>query len=593
MKKILIILFLASVQFGFAQYILPKKKENFLDIIYYFLTQAKMKHINNLIPVIIYMFLIVSNENLSQTDSVAFQSSNLPIVVINTHGQIISDDNRIIVDMGIINNPDSQRNYVSDPFNDYNGRIHVEIRGSSTKQFPKKSYGFETQDSLGNNLNVSLISMPEENDWILYAPYSDKTLLRNELPYHLARSLGTYASRTAYCELILNGEYRGLYVLMEKVKQDKHRVDIAKLNPEDTNGDELTGGYILKSDKPPDPFEWMVDVNPLYGFGNSFYQFQDPNGEKIASQQKTYIQNFVSKVESTLVSSNYADTINGYAKYLDVSSFVDYFLISELAKNPDAYRFSFYMYKKKDSNGGKLFAGPLWDYDLSFANYGGIWEEPWLTYGWNADIATWRRTFWMERLLTDMDFVNKLKVRWNEIRRGVFSNNSIMDFIDQIIERIKEARIRNFIRWPIIGDSVWPNYYVGPTYEAEITFLKDWITGRLEWMDHELTGGLLSVKDETKEVMQTYELSQNYPNPFNLFTTINYSVTQSQPVEIVIFDILGNKIKTLFNGEAITGINQVQWNGKNNHDQVVNSGVYIYRVISDEAIFNGKIILNK
>ena len=105
------------------------------------------------------MLLIVNTENLSQTDSVEFESSNLPIVVINTHGQTITDDNRIISDMGIINNPDSVRNQISDPFNDYNGRIHIEIRGSSTQQFPKKSYGFETQDSLGNNFNVSLMSI--------------------------------------------------------------------------------------------------------------------------------------------------------------------------------------------------------------------------------------------------------------------------------------------------------------------------------------------------------------------------------------------------------------------------------------------------
>ena len=547
-----------------------------------------MKHTENLIAVTICLLLIINSKILSQTDSVVLESSNLPIVVINTDGENIHNSYRIIADMGIINNPDGQRNYLSDPFSDYNGKINIEIRGSSTQMFDKKSYGFETQDSNGNNLNVPLLSMPEENDWILYAPYADKTLLRNELPYYLARSLGIYASRTAYCELILNGEYRGLYVLMEKIKQDKNRVDIAKLNPEDTTGNELTGGYIIKSDK-PNGNEWQVNVDPLYGFDKSLYQYHDPKDETITPQQKKYIQNFIFEVESTLVSPNYTDTINGYAKYLDVPSFADYFLISEFTKNLDSYRFSFYIYKKKDSNGGKLYAGPLWDYDLAFANYGeNAWEEPWKTSEWNANIPAWHRTFWMKRLLNDTNFVNKLKARWNEIRKGVFSNSNIMNFIDQTTTRLKEARIRNFTKWQIIGKYVWPNFFVGPTYEVEITFLKFWITERLNWMDVELYGSPLSAVDDNNQFIKSYELSQNYPNPFNPVTTIRYSIPRMNFTTIKVYNILGKEVVTLVNEEKSAGTYEIKFDASQ-----LASGVYFYRIHSGEFTDNKKLILLK
>jgi hypothetical protein len=199
------------------------------------------------------------------------------------------------------------------------------------------------------------------------------------------------------------------------------------------------------------------------------------------------------------------------------------------------------MYKEKDSDGGKLCVGPIWDYDLAFANYGeNAWEEPWKASEWNAEITAWYRTFWMKRLLEDQNFRNKLKIRWTEIRSGVFSNSNIMAFINQTISRIEEARIRNFIKWPIIGQYVWPNYYVGPTYEAEIVFLKNWITQRLNWMDNELTGTSLPVYENDNKVIDSYSLSQNYPNPFNP-TLINYQIPVASNVKLKVYDIMGSE----------------------------------------------------
>ena len=166
--------------------------------------------------------------------------TNLPIIVIDTQNQIILDDPPIICNMGIINNT-NELNRLIDPFNDYNGKINLEIRGRSSQGAPKKSYRVETALANGENNNVSLLNLPKENDWILYGPYIDKTLARNVLAYELYREMGHYSSRSRYCELFINNEYQGIYILMEKLKRDNNRIDIEKIS----NNDE-TGGYIIE-----------------------------------------------------------------------------------------------------------------------------------------------------------------------------------------------------------------------------------------------------------------------------------------------------------------------------------------------------------
>lgn len=147
---------------------------------------------------------------------VAFSSSNLPIVVINTNGQEIVDEPKISADMGIIFNGPGVRNNLTDPFNNYDGKIGIEIRGSTSQSFPKKQFGFELLDEAGESVDASLLGLPAKDDWILFAPYNDKSLMRDVLAYRLAHDLDGYASRFKYCELVLNGQYHGIYVLLEK-----------------------------------------------------------------------------------------------------------------------------------------------------------------------------------------------------------------------------------------------------------------------------------------------------------------------------------------------------------------------------------------
>ena len=213
-------------------------------------------------------------------------STSLPLIIINTtETPEIYDEPRVPAHMGIVNNGAGQMNSIFDPYNAYDGRIEIEIRGASSQMFPKKNYGFETQLEDGSNNNISLLGMPEENDWILHGPYADKSLLRNVLAYYMARRTGHYAPRTRLCELIVNDDYRGVYMLTERIKRDENRVDVAKLTPEDIEGDELTGGYILQIDRDNEDIDgdgWYSNF-PNY----KFFAFDDPDYDELLPVQKT------------------------------------------------------------------------------------------------------------------------------------------------------------------------------------------------------------------------------------------------------------------------------------------------------------------
>jgi hypothetical protein len=174
---------------------------------------------------------------------------DIPLVVIEVNGGFsIPDEPKIKAHIKIIDHGPGQLNFASDSGNIYDGNAGIEVRGAYSASLPQKPYGFETRDSVAENLNVSLLGMPEENDWILLANYNDKAFLRNSLAGQIFRSMGHYAPRTMHCEVIVNGSYNGIYVLTEKIKRDKNRVDIARLEPTENHGDYVTGGYIFKTD---------------------------------------------------------------------------------------------------------------------------------------------------------------------------------------------------------------------------------------------------------------------------------------------------------------------------------------------------------
>lgn len=423
--------------------------------------------------------------------------SNLPIVVINTFGVPIPDEPKITAHMGIIDNGPGALNSPDDPFNDYDGAIGIETRGSSTQMFPKKSYAVETRDAAGEDLDASLLGLPEESDWVLYAPYTDKSMLRNMVSFEIGRRMGHYCTRTIYCELVLNDVYEGVYILMEKIKKDEHRVDIASLNPDELSGDDLTGGYIIKVDKIDWDFIYGVDgwkSNPSPPYPNAMditFQYYYPEADEMASLQKMYIRDFVTSAENTLTSYFFDNPYIGYQKYLDVPSFIDFMLLCEVSKEVDKYRYSTYFYKEKDSDGGKLFAGPAWDFNLGYGNVD-YWP-PGIDYtGWVYPLVQPHDAsliFWWKRLMEDPYFCNMAKGRWEYLRQDKLSDTEIDAFIDSVLLLVDDAKDRNYEKWPILGQYVWPNYnWEGNDYEDEVAYFETFLYSRLHWMDANFTG---------------------------------------------------------------------------------------------------------
>ncbi|PIP78014.1 MAG: hypothetical protein COW85_05960 [Ignavibacteria bacterium CG22_combo_CG10-13_8_21_14_all_37_15] len=436
--------------------------------------------------------LLINSALMSQVN---FTSSDLPIVIINTHGQIIKDQSKITGDMGVIDNGKGTINKPGDPYNVYNGKVGIEIRGHSSQGFPKKQYGIELRDSTGNSVNAVLLGMPSENDWVLNASFTDKTFLRNVLAYKLGNDIGRYASRTRFCEVVINDEYMGLYVLQEKVKRDKNRVDIKKLEGNDRAGDALTGGYIMKIDRIDEGDKYFNSIFPsVYPRAPKqpspiSYIHVYPNAANILPVQQDYIKNYITNFETSLSKNTFNDPFLGYYDFVDMDALVDYFLINEFVKTVDAYRLSAYMYKDRDSEGGKLVFGPIWDYDISFglADYGNAW----LSSGWEGEITPyegiWSQPFWVRNIFSDPVLKNRLAKRWDELKQSVFNLSAIMGYLDQTILEINQGRARNFIRWPIIGIYQWPEYFVGQTYEEEVLYLKGWIIRRFNWIDANLS----------------------------------------------------------------------------------------------------------
>tara|TARA_A200000159_G_scaffold164074_2_gene192387 strand:- start:7101 stop:8498 length:1398 start_codon:yes stop_codon:yes gene_type:complete len=411
-------------------------------------------------------------------------TDKLPQVYVNTNGQEIPDEPKIFAEISIENKGTLT----------HEGFIGIEIRGQSSQMFPKKQYGFETRDSENEDIDVSLLGLPEEEDWILHAPYSDKSLIRNVLIYDISRDIGRYSSRLVFVELFLNNIYDGLYILMEKLKRDKNRIDINKLKSSENEGEDLTGGYIIKIDK-EDSYDQLNSFTSSIPPPNSTsnqqirFVFDTPDEVDITDEQRNYIKSYIYTFEAALNSDDFTDTENGYSKYIDVASFVDFFILNELSNNVDGYRLSTWLVKDKNE---LLSIGPIWDFNLAFgnANYcdGGRYDVWAYKFNERCPNDFWQVPFWWDRFMEDPNFKSLLQQRWNALRNNELSENSILSKIDTYVSLFESSGSgkANFSRWQVLGEYVWPNEFIGGSYPEEINYLKDWIFNRLVWMDSEI-----------------------------------------------------------------------------------------------------------
>ncbi len=486
----------------------------------------------------------------------SFSSSNMPIVIINTNNQTIVQTGKITADMGIIYNGIGIRNHMTDPWNNYSGKIGIEIRGNYSASLPQLPYDFETRDALGNGMDTSLIGMPSENDWCLVAMYNDKSFMRNMLSYNTFYDMGHWGPRNKLCEVILNGEYQGVYSLTETIKRDSNRVNIAKLDTNEVVWPNVSGGYIFKTDYWDNSNSWLLNYHPIdHPTLDVHMVYFYPKPTVIVPQQQAYIQGAVNDLEAALYGPNFGDLTVGYRKYMSERSFIDYFIVNELSRNTDGFKKSCYFYKEKDvtSTGviGKIKAGPVWDFDWAWKD---IWDciifQATDGSGWSYHVndcgSDVNGTGWYVRLLQDTTFANDLNCRWQELRGTLLDTTRMFHFIDSIAAYSNEAQARHYAYWGNMGAATGTAEIEPPrqSYQEEVDSLKSWIRRRISWMDANMPGNssqcnLTGIADN----QNANAAVATYPNPFASEIHLSFVLAQPENVEMELFNALGQTVQ--------------------------------------------------
>jgi hypothetical protein len=479
--------------------------------------------------------IVSQTYTLAESDVASF-SSNVPLLILNTFGRDLSREAKAPVSARFIDTAANGRASVTGA-EDFDGRGLIRFRGFTSLRYPKKSLALDIKDESDKNQKVSLLGFPKDSEWVLYAPYPDKTLLRDVLAYELSNKLGHYASRTRFIEVFLNStsgklsrsHYMGVYVLEEKIKRSPHRVNITPLDPQDQTEPAISGGYIFKKDhlekvglaegEPPprtqgvrvesdlvgpggfpgDPGGFERSASPpssqlmgprpaagklvatTNGFastkGNAFF-YVEPKAEDTTPAQRAWLNHYINRLETTLYGPDFRNPSNGYAAFIDVDSFIDHHLIVEVTKNVDGFRFSTYFTKDR---GDKLKMEPIWDWNLAFGNCRG--KEGYVPQGWYWPQLDDYQYSWFRRFFDDPDFAQRYADRWGQLRTNLCAASNLLARVDQFAAQLQEPAARNFARWPILGEAVTPNYFVGKDYAHEIAWMKDWIVARLAWID--------------------------------------------------------------------------------------------------------------
>ncbi len=446
------------------------------------------------------MFPKVSHTKMERLES------NLPVITITTNTPL-NAQKKVMAKMTM---------------EGYDGYIGIKLRGNSSLSFNQKKYTIETRNEDGTELKACLLGMPAGSDWVLLSPYNDVSMMRDPFAFQLWRDMGHWGPRTQMVEVLMNDEYLGIYILSEAIKRGPSRVNIDKMLKTDTEGTALTGGYILRIDTYNEEDATFPSKVPGIGEGIMTSQITwtciYPKKKNLQPEQLAYIQHYVDELEQVIQSDDFTHPQKGYTQYIDVPSFVDYFIHTELSLNADGYKRSAYFYKERqnaDGTGGKLYAGPVWDYNLAYGNCNFCNANKinaWCFEGGNTQPTP---ALW-QRLLQDPDFQKAVKTRYQALRKTILSDKAINAYIDQHAQLVAQAKNRHFKEYPEllvseqeknslskqpkggfqmpgafggIGGAIamnaisWFAAYRVSSYEEEIQVLKKWLSERLSFLD--------------------------------------------------------------------------------------------------------------
>ncbi len=437
---------------------------------------------------------------LSLSADLQTRTSDLPIIIVDTLGQALpSSGATTLAEANVVAfdvSPVTGRSSFAPERVDYLGRGGVRDRGSSTGGQPKPNMAFETWGAEGSTESddeaAGLLGFAPNSDWVLHAPYDfDRALIRNQLAYAMANSLGRWAPGTQPVEVYLNrnrdglvteADYAGVYILTEKIKMGEDRVNIADITPEDTSEPAISGGYMWKIDR-EDPGEPAFTVT---GASLNWVEPKSPrsktaeDGDRATVEQENWVKDYFAKLGTTLRTPNIADP-EGYSKYLDVGSWVDHHLISVLGDNVDALNLSTYLFKDR---GKKIEFGPQWDFDRSMESTDDRDNNP-LLWGGSGGTAFFTSNFWAN-VFRDAGFWQAYIDRWTELRQSTLSDESLNALIDRLAGQVAESQERNFAKWRAVRprqSSAYNSGVLNGTWKGEVEHLRTWLLARAHFMD--------------------------------------------------------------------------------------------------------------
>lgn len=440
----------------------------------------------------VHQHLSSPQEQTGETETFA---THLPIVEIDTQGQAVpgsamTENGKFIgyemsatgektIDVSLTLKDGGQGNNTREDTAQVDTRAQIRYRGNSSRLFDKKSYAVRLVDENGEGAPQPMAGMAAHDEWVLNGPFLDRTMIRNYLCLNVAGEIMEYAPNVRYCELFVNGAYQGVYLLMESIAMGDGRIRLTK--PED--GKDMTSWIVRwdrsgKGNQELDNFTYYT-----YKSDVSSLDVRYPGRNKITPGRMAYIEKEISRVEKTLYSYDLSDGQKGYAQYLDVRAFAQYFVINEFFRNVDAGRFSTFYYKDVR---GKI-KPCVWDFNNGCDNY--------IDYDWDEAGFTMQNAPWFGALLKDETFVDAVVSEYRRLRGSVLSEASLLEYIDQTRAYLGGAVDRNYAVWGYAFDLDYAietddgHNYLSPvernvtSYDGAIGQLKDFIVRRGNWLD--------------------------------------------------------------------------------------------------------------
>ena len=381
-------------------------------------------------------------------------------------------------------------------------KINIRVRGNSSRTFDKVGYLFKFTDDAGMERKLEVMGMEKDSTWVLHGPYLDKTLMRNYMWYNLAGQIMEWAPDVRYCEVFLDHEYQGLYVMAEQISMGEGRIEMTKYD-----GKSNISSYIVCADR-----ESVNDVQYLDNFTsyalriNGKLEVKYPGASRITPELTEYISRDFSRFEKALYSFDYDTARYGYQNYIDVDSFVDYFIINEVTQNTDAGLYSTYFYKDVS---GKL-KMCVWDFNNCCDNY---IEDQTPMAGFFMQNRPW---YFM--LCKDEAFMEKVITRYHQLRKGILSEEAVESYIAGVQSYLGPAIERNFEKWGYSflpeKDLLYEDERKIGSYEAAVEQYETRLVRRMRWMDEHIED-LRSYSHESIIRSLTTDWGQSIEKVFN------------------------------------------------------------------------------